>query len=170
MKNRISAFKAILAISSVSVLFSCTKSKDNNTDQLASLGTATITGRVTARTVDTVGADNNQIVPSGIVVNAWIDTRDYVLNDMSGTTYAKRYFSTTTNESGSYILTVDVSKYKSATIHIEPAPFEKDVLKKYTSGANFGEIYYERKVFNSSTVPNMTINSNDKLIKDISYN
>lgn len=169
MKNRNRVFGTAIALSSLSLLFSCTKSKDSNTDQLASLGKASITGVVIAKTVDTVGAITTQAAPGGVVINAWIDTKDYVLGASSGN-YARRYFSTTTNDAGFFSLDVDVSMYKPATLHIEPAQFEKNVLKKYTSGPNAGDIYYERKVFNSSTVYNRTVNHNDKLIIDIPYN
>jgi hypothetical protein len=168
MKRNYLFFKSVASLLLITSLYSCTKSKDNNSDQLATLGKATITGSITAKLVDTVGATNQQAVKAGIVIQAWIDTKDYVLNPLTGgTTYAKKYFSTTTNADGFYFINVDVSKYQPATVHIEASDFEAGVLKKDAS--NPPELYTERHVFKSGPISDIVVNDGQTVITDIRY-
>lgn len=163
-----SLIRAAVVLSSFSFLYSCSKSKDTNTDQLASLGKATITGRISARIVDTVGADAEQYGPSGTVIMAWIDTKDLVIGSDPNAATAKRYFTATTDANGFYTLTVDVSMYRSATVHIEPNDFEYKVLHKNTLLST--PVYYtERQVFTSPATTE-EINNGQKKYNDISYN
>jgi F0F1-type ATP synthase membrane subunit a len=167
MKNS-SLIKAAVVLSSFSFLYSCSKSKDTNTDQLASLGKATITGRVAAKTVDTIGAATQQYAPSGTVIMAWIDTKDYVLGNDTTPGTAKRYFTATTDANGFYTLSVDVSLHKSAVVHILPNDFEYNVLYKnnLVSPATY---YTDRHIFRSTTSTEV-VNIGQKVISDISYN
>lgn len=155
-------------MSSFAFLYSCSKSKDTNTDQLASLGKATITGRVSAKTVDTIGAAAQQYCPSGTVIMGWIDTKDYVLTNDTTPGPAKRYFTATTDANGFYTLTVDVSMYKSAVVHLEPNDFEYNVLRK-NSLVSPATYYTDRHVFRS-TSSTVVINNAQKVITDLSYN
>ncbi len=154
--------KAAGLLSSVVLLFSCSKSKDN-TDQLSTLGKALVSGKVHARTVDTSGAALTQNAPAGTVVTGWIDSRDLVTGNTSGLYYARRYFTGKVDENGYYNLGIDVSKYKSATVYIDSATFEHDVLMKDSKG-----IIYVRKIFktNGGTI---TVNNGENEILDIQY-
>jgi hypothetical protein len=158
-------FALLLSFAAITAFVSCSKSKDNNTDQTASLGTATISGKVNARLVDTIGAAGTQYAPEGTVINGWLDSKDLVLGETGSLTYARRYFTTKTDASGNYSLTVDVSMYKPAAIHIEPASFEYYVVKKSS-----GKVVTQRTIFNSMTAPTVSVNNNDKLLMDITYN
>jgi len=152
---------SVVLLSSFAMLSSCSKSKDNNTDQLASLGKATIKGKVTAPLSDTT--ISAQYAPAGTVINAWVDTRDFVLYDRSSDAYANRYYTTTVDASGNYTLTVDVSKYKPATIHIEPAQFEFNFITRVG-----GTIRTTRKVYNALSGFESVTNGGIA-IRDIAY-
>lgn len=117
-------------IATIVALASCSKNKYTNTDQLASLGSATISGKAYAKLVDTVGAAAVQYAPSGTVIKAWIDSKDLVIGDATGLMFAKRYFSGTVDGSGKYSINIDLSKYKPGTVHIAPENFEYDVVIK----------------------------------------
>lgn len=164
MKKYTKTLTALSLSGAVLAMASC-KSKDNNSDQLASLGKATISGKVMARLADTSGAAGTQYAPAGTVINAWLDSKDLVLNP-ANSNYARKYFTTTVDASGNYSLTVDVSQYKSATVHIMPADFEYNVVKKMTFPTD--SVYTERHVFSSDTAMKEVNNSDVKLL-DINY-
>lgn len=124
----------------------CKKKDDNNTDQLASLGKATITGKVYAPLVDTAGASINQIAPANTVISAWIDTKDFVVNPGPGN-YAKKYYTATVDANGNYKLTVDVSKYQPATLYITPQPFGYDQVKNTIGVVHHDSVYTEHQTF-----------------------
>jgi hypothetical protein len=170
MKSTTTVTKSLAVLACAALLASCAKRKDNTVDQTAKMGKATITGRVTARLVDTVGAASSQNAPAGTVINAWIDTRDLVLNPDPTATYANKYYTTTTDANGYYSFTIEVSPYKAANVHMLPSDFEANVLKKYTTGANAGTLYNERHVFHAQPVGDHVGSDGQTSIVDITYN
>ena len=170
MKSKTTLTKSLAVLTCAALLASCAKRKDNNVNQLSSLGTATVTGRVTARLVDTVGAAATQYASAGKVIGAWVDTRDYVVNADPSATYARKYYTTTTDANGYYNFSIEVSPYKPATVHIIPSDFEADVVKKYIMGPDVGTVYTERKVFHADPVGDRTLSKDQKAIADINFN
>lgn len=169
MKNNIKLTKSLLVLSCAALLTSCAKRKDNSVDQMASMGKATISGKMTARLVDTLGAAAIQYVPAGKVINAWVDTRDYVVDAGSGA-YARKYYTTTTDANGTYSFSIDVSSYKSAVVNIVPSDFEADVVKKYASGPDAGKVYTERRVFKPAPVSSREVSKDQAVIADVNFN
>lgn len=147
---------SVALLAAVTALVSCSKNKYKNTDQLASLGTATISGKAYAKTVDTVGAKVVQYAPSGTVIKAYVDGRDLVLGDTTGLLFGKRYFTGTVDANGKYSITFDVSKYKNATIHIAPETFSYDVVIK--SG---GKVKTESRKFKCDEFPFKSMKDGD---------
>jgi hypothetical protein len=139
-------FKTATVLSVIALFAACKKKEDNNTNQLSSLTTATINGKVFATTVDTPGAAAVQYAPVGTVVNAWVDTKDFVVYTDPSAPYAKKYYTTTVDASGSYKLTVDVSKYKPATIHIVPTYIEAQILMNTHGVTHPDSIFYVRQI------------------------
>ncbi|MBX2905999.1 MAG: hypothetical protein KF744_08180 [Taibaiella sp.] len=170
MKSKTTVTKSLAVLACAALLASCAKRKDNTVDQTASLTTATITGKVSARLVDTAGAAATQYVSGGVVVNAWVDTRDYVLNADTNKPYARKYYTATTDANGYYNFAIDVSPYKAATVHLEPSDFEANVLKVYTSGTEIGTTYNMRHVFKPETIGGISLNKGQSRIIDINYN
>lgn len=170
MKSKTIFTKSLLALSCAALLASCAKRKDNTVDQAASLSKATISGRVSARLVDTIGAVTPQYVGAGTVISAWVDTRDYVLNSDTGTEYARKYFTGTTDANGYYHLDIEVSSTKAAKVHIIPSDFEASVLKLNYTGPAAGTTYTQRHVFTADPVADKTLNKGQSLIVDINYN
>ena len=156
--------KAIAMCGAIAILASCSKKKEN-TDQLATLGSATISGKVLAKTVDTVGAAATQYAPAGTVINAWIDTKDLVVMENGTASYARRNYTTTTDANGNYSLKIDVSKYKAATVTIVPADFEYDVTVKVA-----GKVEKNRDKFSAAPISARPVMDNDRKIIDISFN
>jgi hypothetical protein len=155
---------AIAICGAIAALASCTKKKDN-TDQLATLGSATVSGKALARLADTVGAASMQFAPAGTVINAWIDTKDLVVNENGTMTFARRYYSTTTDGNGNYSFNIEVSPYKAATVNIVPAEFEYDVVVKVA-----GKVQKNRTIFSASTVAAVPVHNKDTKIVDITFN
>lgn len=156
-------------LSSMALIVSCSKSKDTNTDQTASLTKATITGRITAKTVDTLGAAAMQYAPAGTIIQAWVDTKDYVLGHTdTNTVYAKKYFTATSDANGYYTLDIMVSPYNPAEVHFVPSYFEYNVLKKNTM-VTPATLYTDRHVFYGSS-STQTVHAGQKLINDINFN
>lgn len=170
MKSKTTLTKSFAVLACAAVLASCAKRKDNNVNQLSSLGTATLNGKVTARLVDTAGAAATQYVPAGKVIGAWVDTRDYVVNADPSGSYARKYYTTTTDANGNYTFAIEVSPYKSATVHIIPSDFEANVLKLHTSGPDAGTTYTERKVFRAAPVADRVVGKDQVVIADIDFN
>jgi hypothetical protein len=168
MNKKATFAMALLIAGSVTALFSCSKSKDTNTDQLASLGTATVKGPVYAELVDTVGAAPQQAAPAGTVVHAWVDTRDLVLNPTSGE-YAKKYYTATVGADGFYSFTIDVSKNRNATVHIEAESFMYDVTVKKMVGTTM-TVTKETRPFTAASVPPVTVYSGFTAMQPIHYN
>ena len=136
----------LLTFAAIVALFmsvtSCKKAK-SNMDQLATLGKATVTGKVWAPLVDTFGTPGLQNAPSGTTISAWVDTRDLIVNPDGTASYAKRYYTAAVDGSGNYTLTVDVSQYQPATIHIMPAQFVYNQVVDGTTGTTTQrKIYY----------------------------
>lgn len=119
MKNVLAIPAALLV--AASALSSCSKSKYENTDQLAALGKATITGKAYAQ----LDATNTtmEMVPAGTVIKAWINSKDLVVGDTTGLQFYKKYYETTVGASGKFSLTVDVSKYDSVWVTLDPQDF-----------------------------------------------
>ena len=156
-------------LSAMALTVSCSKSKDTNTDQTASLTKATITGRITAKTVDTAGAAAMQYAPAGTIIQAWVDTKDYVLgNTDTNTVYAKKYFTATSDANGYFTLDISVSSYNPAQVHIVPSDFEFNVLKK-NNLTTPAALYTDRKVFHANGSAHM-LHAGQKLINDINFN
>jgi len=166
MKSKTTLTKTFAVLACAAALASCAKRKDNNVNQLSSLGTATVSGRVTARLVDTAGAAEMQYAPAGKVIGAWVDTRDYVVNADPSASYARKYYSTTTDANGYYSFAIEVSPYKSATVHVIPSDFEANVLKLNSSG----ETYTERKVFHADPVSERVVSKDQVVIADVDFN
>jgi len=171
MTPKTTLLKTIVFLSSISLMYSCAKNKNTNTDQLASMSKATITGRISAKLVDTVGAAATQYTTGGQVITAWVDTKDYVIASGPADTnavYAKKYFTATSDANGYYSLSIDVSSYKAATVHIVASDFEYNVLMKK---AGTPPTYYtDRHVFKSAAIAPIVINNGQKVITDIAYN
>ncbi|GAA4470428.1 hypothetical protein GCM10023093_31700 [Nemorincola caseinilytica] len=147
---------SIALAATITALVSCSKNKYKNTDQLASLGKATVSGKAYARTVDTSGAAVIQYAPSGTVIKAWIDGRDLVIGDSTGLLFGKRYFTGTVDGSGKYSISIDVSKYRSGLVHIAPVTFEHDVIIK--SGKT---VKTERRKFKCDEFPYKSMKDGD---------
>ena len=165
MKSKTTLTKSLAVLACAAFLASCAKRKDNNVNQLSSLGTASVTGRATARLVDTAGAAAMQYAPAGKVIGAWVDTRDYVVSADPSATYARKYYTTTTDANGYYSLSIEVSPYRSATVHIIPSDFEANVVKK-----NPDTVYTERKVFHAAPVADRVVGKDQSVIADIDFN
>jgi hypothetical protein len=164
--QHITRIKTAVILSAIALFTACHKDDNNNTDQLASLGKATVKGKVFAQLVDTVGAAAHQTAPSGTQIQAWIDTRDLVIGAVPGAAYAKRFYTATVDASGNYSITVDVSKNQTATVHIEPQSFEYNVVKKIFPDS----VYTEREVFYPMTMPAVSVNNGSNQVQDIFYN
>lgn len=160
---------AVLAVTS---LFTSCKKKDdsNNTDQLATLGKATITGHVYARLVDTIGASGTQVAPTNTMISAWVDTRDFVLNPAANTNYPKRYYTATVDANGNYKLVVDVSKYQAANVTIAPQQFSYAQTKNTIGVVHRDSVYTVQKVYDPNPAQMIVPVYNDlTAIRDISY-
>jgi hypothetical protein len=147
MKKNIILFGALSLVASVTILDSCKKKTYTNTDQLATLSNATVTGYAFARLVDTIGAADSQYAPSGTVITAWIDSKDllaYTDSTTPVTPYARKYYTGSVGANGKYNITVDVSLYRNATVHIEPQAFSYNHVRKSIS-APFGVITVNKK-------------------------
>jgi hypothetical protein len=160
--------RTALFCASIFLLYSCSKNNNNNTDQLASLTKATVTGYASAKLIDTIGATGMQRVPTSTTITAWIDTRDLVLNANSSTQYAKRYYNVTVNENGFYTILVDVSKNRPVTVHIEGQDFDYSVMKNTGFPASATNTYYERKIFTATPIT-VEATTEDKVIRDVVY-
>lgn len=134
-------FKSTLLLSSLSLLLSCAKSKDNNVDQLATLGKATITGKVNARLVDTIGAASVQHAPAGTVLKFWVDTRQFLLYTQDGADYQKTYYSAVVDDAGKFSVTVDVSPYQPETVHFASDSFVAKVFR-HTYDSHYHDSIY----------------------------
>ena len=132
MKRTIVLFGALLLTASASFLGSCKKKKYNNTDQLATLSSATVSGCIFARLVDTAGAADSQYVPSGTVITAWIDSKELLYYTDNEAPYARRYYTGSVGANGKYSIIVDVSLYRNANVHIEPQAFSFDHIERDT--------------------------------------
>ena len=154
----------IVALVAIFMTVSSCKKASNNTDQLATLGKATITGKVWAQLVDTFGTPGMQAAPSGTTIAAWIDTRDLIVNPDGGATYAKKYYTATVDGSGNYTLNVDVSMYQSATVHIMPAQFTYNQVVNGSTG-----VTTSRKIYTGITA-DVTVINNGTSIEDLMYN
>ncbi len=156
-------------LSAMALIVSSSKGRGVNTGQTASLTKATITGRITAKTVDTLGAAAMQYAPAGTVIQAWVDTKDYVLGHTdTNTVYAKKYFTATSDANGYYTLDIMVSSYNPAQVHIVPSDFEYNVLKK-NNMVTPATLYTDRKVFHANGSAHM-LHAGQKLINDINFN
>ena len=166
MKKNIILFGALSLVASVTFLDSCKKKTYTNTDQLATLSNATVTGYAFARLVDTIGAADSQYAPNGTVITAWIDSRDllaYADNTDSIYTqapYARKYYTGSVGANGKYNITVDVSLYRNATVHIEPQSFSYNQVRKSTT-APFGVITVNKKYAMDSVLTSVEKNETD---------
>lgn len=152
-----------------SLFTACKKNNDsNNTDQLADLGKATITGRVYARLVDTIGANGAQVAPANTVITAWIDTRDLVVNPTGGA-YAKRYYTASVDSSGNYKLVVDVSKNQPATVTILPQQFQYNQVRQTNGIIHPDSIYKAQKTYSPGFTSPVSAYNGLTAIQDISY-
>lgn len=158
----------ILAAAFIAALGACKKT-ENNSGQSATLGKATISGTVAALLVDTVGASNSQVAPANTVIHAWIDTKDFVVNPANSITYAQKYYTTKVDANGKYTLTVDVSQYQEATVHIVPQSFIYDQVRNTRGVIVRDSIYTVSKTYNapSSTV---TVFNDLSTTQGINYN
>jgi hypothetical protein len=156
--------KTLLMGSSLFFLYSCSKAKNNNVDQLATLGHATVSGKVTARIIDTVGAASSQHPVSGTVLTAYIDSRQLLLVSDNSATYLPRHFSTTVDGSGNYSFTFDVSPYQPAVVNIDS--IVATVTKNAVGVIHHDSIYTVKQTFHP--YPNVfNIKNNDALTQDI---
>ncbi len=163
MKKNIILFGALSLVASVSFFSSCKKKTYTNTDQLATLSNATVTGYAFARLVDTIGAADSQYAPSGTVITAWIDSKQFLayMDSMpAGTTYARKYYTGTVGANGKYNITVDVSLYRNAIVHIEPQAFTYNQVRKSTT-APFGVTTVTKKYAIDSVITSVEKNEID---------
>lgn len=157
--------RVAVVLSAIALFTACKKDDDNSKSQTSSLGKATITGKVHATLVDTMGAADAQYAPSGTQLQAWIDTRDLTVVPAS-TPYPKRFYTVTVDGSGNYSFSIDVSKNQSATVHIEPNSFAADVVKKMFPDS----VYKERHVFYPMYLSPVSVNAGSNNVIDIEYN
>ncbi len=163
MSKKITLF-TITAIAALFMFATSCKKASNNTDQLATLAKATISGKVYAQLADTIGS-GMQAAPAGTTIAAWIDTRDLVVNPDFSATYAKRYYTAQVDASGNYTLTVDVSRYQPATVHIMPAQFTYNQVVYGTGGT----ITTERKIYYGVDA-DVTVINGGASYEDLMYN
>lgn len=136
MKKIIFPVGALLLTAST-LFYSCTKGSYSNHDQLANLGKAKISGFVWATTDETSSGADTQYAPAGTQIKAWIDSKEFLYyTGDSATPYLPKYYTATVDADGKYSLTVDVSKFKMALVHIEPVTFTHD-LKKDSAGDEY---------------------------------
>jgi len=158
----------LLTITAIVALFmsvtSCKKAS-SNTDQLATLGKTTITGKVWAQLIDTLGS-GIQYAPAGTTIAAWVSTGDLIVIPDAGATYANRFYTATVDGSGNYTLTVDVSMYQPATIHIMPAQFTYNQVIPSFPGPGTTT---QRKVYDGVSA-DVTVINGVASIKDLMYN
>lgn len=123
--------KPLALFATVVALSSCSKNKYTNTDQLASLGKATITGKAYAQ----LDATNTtmEVVPAGTVIKAWVNSKDLVIGDTTGLQFHKKYYETAVGAAGKFTLTVDVSKYDSVWVTVSPQDFTASYKASATS-------------------------------------
>lgn len=123
--------KPLALFATIAVFSSCSKNKYTNTDQLASLGKATITGKAYAQ----LDATNTtmEMAPAGTVIKAWVNSKDLVIGDTTGLQFYKKYYETTVGASGKFSLTVDVSKYDSVWVTLDPQDFTASYKASATS-------------------------------------
>jgi hypothetical protein len=154
-----------LLLSATTLFYSCTKTSTSNHDQLANLGKAKISGFVWATTDETSSGADTQYAPSGTVIKAWIDSKEFLYyTGDSATPYAPRYYSATVGADGKYSLTVDVSKFKMAMVHIEPVTFTHD-LKKDSAG----EEYTFNRTYKSTATIIVPVENDDDKTQRIDY-
>lgn len=163
MKKNTIALSAIVMLA-ITSFYSCKKKTYNNTDQLANLSKATISGKVYARIVDTAGAAATQYAPTITEISAWIDTRELIYYSDATAPYARRYYKVNVDANGKYSLTVDVSKYRTAIVHLEPAKFVYNQVKKTAPDS----VYTVSKTFSSIDVPLM-IGNDSTITQDLYY-
>ena len=165
MKRTTTILTAILLTASFTFFCSCKKSY-KNTDQLATLGSTTISGTVYAILADTIGATGNQYAPAGTVINAWIDSREFLFYTDSIAPYARKYYTATVDANGKYFLTVDVSLYQGAIVNIEPAGFKYNQVRKETSAPY--AVYTVTKTYTSIAFPVGVVHDSSS-VQDIMY-
>jgi hypothetical protein len=166
MKKTIIILSAIALSISVTSLFSCRK-KYTNTNQLATLGRATISGNVFARLADTVGAADTQYAPVNTMIGAWIDTREFLYySSSSPTPYAIKYYTAKVDDNGQYRFNLDVSKYQGAIVHIMPVKFTYDQVKNVHH--TFDSVYTVNKTFSSDTLT-IFIGNDSNIVQTIQY-
>ncbi len=99
------------------IITSCEKDEESTPTPMDK---ATVTGFVYAD-LDLTDA-GAEFAPAGTKITLWVNTQDYVLDPIAGTTYPRRYFETTVNDQGKYSINVDVGN-KPVTVNIEPGDF-----------------------------------------------
>jgi hypothetical protein len=121
---------SLMVMPALALISSCSKDEDNKNER-ATLGQTTITGKATADLILNNGQLEN--VPAGTVILATISTRDLVLNETPGATYATKTYTATVDGSGNYTLNIEAGT-KPVTVTITPNPFTFDqVLENGTT-------------------------------------
>ena len=164
MKRHIFILSTIGLFALVAVFNSCKKNSYTNTDQLANLGSATISGHVYARLVDTIGAADTQYVPANTVIKLSLNTSDLLYYVDSNAPYAQKYYSASVKSDGSYSVTIAVSKYKSAIVQVAPASFNYNLVKQGVGDS----IYTVNKTFSSPSFP-VSLSNDTSAVQDIYY-
>ncbi len=110
---KIKTIAAMLLVSTGLTFMSCTSEESKNTAE-PTVGSAIITGKITADLILNNGQKENV---SGVTVVGTIDTRDLVTNPVAGANYARKSYTATTDANGVYTLKVDAN-VKPVTVSI----------------------------------------------------
>lgn len=123
MKKQLFKISMLLALPVLLLTQSCKKDSEENKSTSVAMGTATITGRITA---DMILNNGTKEGVAGIKVTGRINTADLITTGNVATAGLTRTYEATTDANGNYTLTVDVnSKPVGVTLDI-PASFNAE--------------------------------------------
>ena len=123
MKTNFTKIGALLLLGTALSFQACKKDDESKNTALNTMGTAVITGKLSA---DLILNNGKKEGVAGISVTGTVNTQDLVTNPVTGTTYARRTYVATTDNDGMYKLVVDAN-VKAVTVTFDiPQSFSAD--------------------------------------------
>lgn len=123
MKTNFTKIGVLLLLGASLTFQACKKDEESKNTALNTMGTAVITGKLSA---DLILNNGQKEGVAGISVTGTVNTQDLVTNPVAGTTYARKTYVATTDNDGIYKLVVDAN-VKSVTVTFDiPQSFSAD--------------------------------------------
>lgn len=160
MKTKLTRISCLLLLGASLSFQACKKDDETKNTGLNSVGTAVITGKLSA---DLILNNGQKEGVAGISVTGTVNTQDLVTNPTPGATYARKTYVATTDNDGMYTLVVDAN-VKAVTVTFDiPQSFSAD--QTLENGAK------QRTVFTRvTTVPTtIAINRGQTVTQDAEY-